>query len=73
VKSKTTLSVKRGDTLHVRVSDITMTGNCGAGQPLSQSDADFITQRIFPGDFAGGAYDAATCTFVPNATDAGTD
>jgi hypothetical protein len=73
VRSKTTLSVKRGDTLHVRVSDITMTGNCGAGQPLSQDDADFITQRIFPGDFAGGTYDASACIFVPNAIDAGAD
>jgi hypothetical protein len=73
IKGKATLSVKRGDTVHIRVSDLTMTGNCGAGQPLSQADADFITQRIFPGDFAGGAYDASSCTFVPNASDAGAD
>jgi hypothetical protein len=62
VKSATTLSASRGDTLHVRVSDDGFVGNCGAGKPLSQEDADFITQRIFPGEFSGKTYDATTCT-----------
>jgi hypothetical protein len=67
VKSKATLSVARGDELHIRLSDSTMTGRCAAGGGLMQADADFITQRIFPGDFAGGTYDAKTCRFTPAA------
>jgi hypothetical protein len=70
VKSATTLSASRGDTLHVHVSDDTFVGNCGAGRPLSQEDADFITQRIFPGEFSGKTYDAASCTASPTVGDA---
>jgi hypothetical protein len=65
VRSKDPLSVVRGDELHIHVSDATFVGNCETGPLLSQDDADFITQRIFPGDFVGVAYDAATCTTVP--------
>ncbi len=73
VQSKSKLSVSRGDVLHLAVSDVTFTGNCAARQPLSQADADFITQRIFPGDFANATYDATTCTSTPvPADDAGT-
>ena len=53
-----------GSTLAL-VSDATFVGSCAAGQPLSQDDADLVTQRIFPGDFAGLTYDARTCTMVP--------
>jgi hypothetical protein len=78
LKSKTSLSSTRGETLHIAVSDQTFLGNCAAGQPLSQDDADFITQRIFPGVFAGATYDAKTCTLTPvvaeeAGADAGTD
>lgn len=62
IQSKRELSVERGDTLRIVVSDRTFTGRCEGGEPLDQSDADFITQRIFPGDFAGVHYDASTCT-----------
>jgi hypothetical protein len=62
VRSSAPLSATRGDTLHIVVSDDAFVGDCAAGKPLSQDDADFITQRIFPGDFAGGVYDATTCT-----------
>lgn len=72
VKSKELLAAKRGDTLRITVSDATFTGNCAAQQPLTQEDADFITERIFPGDFAGVIYDAKTCTSTPiPADDAG--
>jgi hypothetical protein len=37
---------------------------------LSQSDADFITQRIFPGEFATVRFDAATCV-ASSLTDSG--
>jgi hypothetical protein len=78
VQSKSKLSVGRGDLLHLAVSDATFTGSCAAKQPLSQADADFITQRIFPGAFADKTYDAATCTSTPipgndAAADAGTE
>jgi len=75
VKSKQRLAATRGDTLHIVVSDATFAGSCDAAQPLSQEDADFITQRIFPGDFANVIYDAKTCaplTPAPN-PDAGGD
>jgi hypothetical protein len=76
VRSKAPLSVARGDTLHIVVDDGTFTGNCAAGQPLSQDDADFITQRIFPGEIGTATYDAKTCTMTPaaaEASDAGQD
>ncbi len=62
VKSKRSLSVARGDTLELIVSDRTFTGRCGGSEPLDASDAEFITQRIFPGEFEGVTYDPATCT-----------
>jgi hypothetical protein len=61
-RSAASLTAKRGDTLHVRVSDATFDGNCAAGNPLSQAEADFVTERIFPAEFAGLVYDAATCS-----------
>ena len=66
MRSHAPLTAGRGDALHIRVSDATFDGNCATGKALSQSDADFITQRIFPGEF-DGTYDAATCTFTPAA------
>jgi hypothetical protein len=69
-KSKAALTSTRGDTLHIVVSDSTFEGSCAAKQPLSQADADFITQRIFPAEFAGVTYDAASCVIRPVA-DAG--
>jgi hypothetical protein len=72
LKSKQPLSVARGETLHIAVSDATFTGSCDVHDPLSQADADFITQRIFPGEFEGLRYDAGTCTMSPLA-DAGGD
>jgi hypothetical protein len=71
MRSNSQLSVDRGQTLHIRVDDQTFLGNCAVDQPLSQDDADFITQRIFPGDFAGLTYDAASCETSPLAADGG--
>jgi hypothetical protein len=68
VRSTMKLSALRGETLHVRVSDDTFVGDCEAGKPLSQEDADFITQRIFPAEFEGLAYDATNCETTPSAT-----
>ena len=65
VQSNHELSVERGDTLQIVVSDRTFAGRCDAGEALKQSDADFITQRIFPGEFTGMHYDASTCTATP--------
>ena len=80
VKSKAPLSVARGDTLHIVVDDQTFTGSCAANQPLSQDEADFITQRIFPGELGSMTYDARTCALTSTAsaasgaaTDAGSD
>ncbi|HEX4341581.1 MAG TPA: hypothetical protein VH062_36980 [Polyangiaceae bacterium] len=62
LRSKHALSVARGDVLSIAVSDSTFTGRCDDSSPLTQTQADFITTRIFPGEFAGVHYDAATCT-----------
>jgi hypothetical protein len=70
VRSAAKLAVNRGDTLHVTISDVSFLGDCRAGKPLTQEDADFITQRIFPGDFSAVRYDPKTCTATP--TDAET-
>ena len=59
------LHVDRGQTLHIVVSPDAMIGDCAAGKPLSQADADFITGSIFPGAFAGVRYDAARCKMIP--------
>jgi hypothetical protein len=61
LKSKTPLDAARGEMLHIEISDRTFAGNCAAGQPLSQEDADFVTTRIFPGEFVDVRYDARTC------------
>jgi hypothetical protein len=73
LKSHAPLYVARGDTLDIVVSDDTFDGNCAAGKPLSQADADEITQEIFPAEFAGMHYDAATCTLTPLPPDAGSE
>jgi hypothetical protein len=72
-RSAVRLTASRGDTLHVPVSDNTFVGNCAVGKPLLQDDADFITQRIFPAEFTGSTYDAATCVATGSSADAGVD
>ena len=71
VKSKSPLTVGRSEVLHVAISDQTFAGNCAAKQPLSQSEADFITQSIFPGEFMNATYDAKTCVTTPVPMDGG--
>ena len=60
------------DTLRIPVDDTTFAGHCAAGSFLSQAQADFITQLVFPDDFASFRYDAASCTVTPRG-DAGRD
>jgi hypothetical protein len=54
-------AVHLDETLHIPVDDQHFAGNCAAGSFLTQGQADFITQRVFAGLFAGLGYDAATC------------
>jgi hypothetical protein len=70
VRSRRALSVARGDVLQIVVSDATFVGRCDGEGPLTQSQADFITTRIFPAEFTGVHYDAATCT-AETVSDAG--
>jgi len=65
LRSAQKLSVGRGELLTFVVSERATLGDCKTSVPLSQDDADFITQRIFPGEFAGLVYDAANCTTSP--------
>ena len=62
IRTSQKLTAARGDTLNIAISDATTLGNCLAGSSLSQADADFITQRIFPGPFSDSIYDPMTCT-----------
>ena len=62
LRSAHELSVERGERLTFVVSKQTAIGDCAAGNPLTQADADYVTQRIFAAEFAGLSYDAASCT-----------
>ena len=70
-RSADELSVARGDRLEIVVSDGRFIGNCAAGKPLDAATAALIVESIFPGDFAGTTYDAATCVTTPVSADAG--
>jgi hypothetical protein len=61
-------AVNLNRTLHIPVDDTHFAGNCSSGSVLTQTQADFITQIVFPSTFAGLHYDAATCT-TASATD----
>jgi hypothetical protein len=65
LQSRQGFAVDLGQTLQIPVDDTTFIGDCASGSPLTQSQADFITQRIFATTFASVEYDAATCTSTP--------
>lgn len=71
LRSKAQLAVSRGNLGLIQVSPARFYGDCTAGTALSQEDADFITERIFPGAFSGLKYDAATCTSTSVPVDGG--
>ena len=62
LQSRQGFAVHLNNTLHIPIDDATFMGNCAAGSFLTQAQADFITQLVFPGDFANVRYDAATCS-----------
>ena len=70
IESRAGLTAHLDDALHIPVDDATFAGNCAAKSTLPQSEADFITQVVFPGLFGSRRYDAATCTSAV-VTDAG--
>lgn len=61
LRSRNGFAVHLDTTLHVPIDDAAFAGNCAAGSFLTQEQADFITERVFPIDFAGLRYDASTC------------
>lgn len=65
MQSRGGYSVHLDNTLHILVDDANFAGNCAAGSVLSQPQADFLTQRVFPAVFANLRYDAATCATAP--------
>ena len=66
VKSVTEWQVTRGEVLSIEISPSTVVGDCAAGSALSAEDAELVTVRLFPAQFAGGTYDPVTCTLTPN-------
>ncbi|MEI9938685.1 MAG: hypothetical protein WDO69_15815 [Pseudomonadota bacterium] len=65
LRSAQKLTVARGEVLSFIVSDQTTLGDCRAGRALTQEDADYVTKRIFPTEFANLIYDAESCTTSP--------
>jgi hypothetical protein len=65
LQSRSGFAVDLNDTVHIPVDDANFAGNCATGSALTQSQADFITQLVFPSLFRGLQYDAATCTTTP--------
>ncbi len=65
LQSRSGFAVRLDTTLHIPVDDARFMGNCAAGSVLTQSQADFITQLVFPGTFQGLSYDAARCVTTP--------
>lgn len=60
--SKSGFALQLDHALRIPVDDTTFAGRCAAGSPLTQDQADFLTQRVFRSFFVGRTYDAATCT-----------
>jgi hypothetical protein len=71
MQSRNGFEVHLNHILHIPVDDATFVGNCAARSFLSQDQADFITQRVFPSDFTALRYDAANCTTAPLGDTAG--
>jgi hypothetical protein len=65
LQSRVPIATSYNDLLTITVDDTAFAGNCVAGSLLPQAQADFITQVVFPSDFAAYRYDAATCTLTP--------
>lgn len=65
LQSRAGFEVHLDTALQIVVDDTTFVGNCAVGSVLSQEQADFITQLVFPTEFAPFSYDAATCTTTP--------
>ncbi|MEI8258927.1 MAG: hypothetical protein WCJ30_24930 [Deltaproteobacteria bacterium] len=61
MQSRDGFGLHLNETLRIGVDDTTFVGNCAAGSPLTQEQADFITQRVFPGEFSTRRYDPAIC------------
>jgi hypothetical protein len=72
MESRAGFGVSFDSTLDIQVDDTTFMGNCASGSSLTQGEANFITQFVFPNDFASLSYDATSCTTTP-ISDAGTD
>lgn len=72
MQSRSGFAVHLNNTLHIPVDDADFAGNCATGSLLSQSQADFITQLVFPSIFRGLHYDAATCA-TTQVADAGAE
>jgi hypothetical protein len=66
LQSRVPIATSYNALLTITVDDTAFAGNCQGGSPLPQAQADFITQVVFPCDFAAYRYDAATCTLTPN-------
>jgi hypothetical protein len=65
LQSRSAFTVHLDNTLRIPVDDADFAGNCATGSALTQSQADFITQLVFPSLFQGLQYDAATCRTTP--------
>jgi len=65
LQSRQGFAVHLNNTLRIPIDDATFSGNCAVGSFLPQAQADFITQFVFPNDFASLRYDATNCKTIP--------
>ncbi len=70
LQSNEGFSVHLDGHLAITVDNAAFSGDCAASSYLTQAQADFITQLVFPTAFAGLQYDPSTCTTTPT-TDGG--
>jgi hypothetical protein len=58
LKSRSDFAVDLDHTLDIPIDDTTFAGNCAVGSFLSQQEADFITQVVFPSAEQGAGWEA---------------
>jgi hypothetical protein len=75
VQSREGFELHLDSALHIPIDDTSFIGNCAAGTFLSEAQAAFVTQLLFPDVFASRRYDPASCTVTAAADegDAGAD
>lgn len=73
LQSRGDFALSFNDTLRIPIDDAHFTGNCAVRSRLTQEQAEFIAQQVFPSDLSSFKYDALTCKTSINPADGGAD